>query len=66
MLMMVLTVTGLIVGVVVSERQTSDRIARDAQAWLLERQAGGAGGARQSGQRHGLGAPGVQAAISIP
>jgi C4-dicarboxylate-specific signal transduction histidine kinase len=37
--MLVLTVTGLIVGVVVSERENSDRIARDAQARLMERQA---------------------------
>src|SRR5258708_19585380 len=33
------TVTGLIVGVVISERKNSDRIARDAQARLAERQA---------------------------
>jgi two-component system sensor kinase FixL len=38
-LVLVLTVTGLIVGVVVSERRNSDRIARDAQARLAERQA---------------------------
>jgi two-component system sensor kinase FixL len=38
-LMLVLTVTGLIVGVVISERKNSDRIARDAQARLVERQA---------------------------
>jgi signal transduction histidine kinase len=38
-LMLVLTVTGLIVGVVVSEREHSDRCARDAQARLIERQA---------------------------
>jgi signal transduction histidine kinase len=38
-LALVLTVTGLIVGVVVSERRNSDRIARDAQARLVERQA---------------------------
>jgi two-component system, LuxR family, sensor kinase FixL len=38
-LTLVLTVTGLIVGVVVSERKNSDRIARDAQARLVERQA---------------------------
>ncbi len=37
--MLVLTVTGLIVGVVVSEREHSDRRARDAQARLIERQA---------------------------
>src|SRR6516165_7454592 len=38
-LVLVLTVTGLIVGVVVSEREKSDQIARDAQARLVERQA---------------------------
>lgn len=38
-LALVLTVTELIVGVVVSERKNSDRIARDAQARLVERQA---------------------------
>jgi two-component system, LuxR family, sensor kinase FixL len=38
-LALALTVTGLIVGVVVSERKNSDRIARDAQARLVERQA---------------------------
>jgi len=38
-LLLVLTVTGLIVGVVVSERERSDRIALDAQARLAERQA---------------------------
>lgn len=38
-LALVLTVTGLIVGVAVSERRNSDRIARDAQARLVERQA---------------------------
>ncbi len=38
-LLLVLTVTGLIVGVVISERRTSDRIARDAQARLAERQS---------------------------
>jgi two-component system, LuxR family, sensor kinase FixL len=37
-LALVLTVTGLIVGVAVSERKNSDRIARDAQARLVERQ----------------------------
>jgi len=45
-LMLVLTVTGLIVGVVVSERENSDRLARDAQARLMERQAGAAHAAR--------------------
>jgi two-component system, LuxR family, sensor kinase FixL len=38
-LLLVLTVTGLIVGVVISERKNSDRIARDAKARLAERQA---------------------------
>jgi two-component system sensor kinase FixL len=38
-LMLVLTVTGLIVGVVVSEREHSDRVAREAQARVIERQA---------------------------
>jgi len=38
-LLLVLTVTGLIVGVVVSERRNSDRIAADAKARLAERQA---------------------------
>lgn len=38
-LMLVLTVTGLIVGVVVSERERSDHAAREAQARFLERQA---------------------------
>jgi two-component system sensor kinase FixL len=38
-LMLVLTVTGLIVGVVVSERERSDLAAREAQARFLERQA---------------------------
>jgi two-component system sensor kinase FixL len=38
-LMLVLTVTGLIVGVVVSEREHSDRVAREAQDRLIERQA---------------------------
>ncbi len=44
--MLVLTITGLIVGVVVSERKNSDRLARDAQARLMERQAGAAHAAR--------------------
>src|SRR5258708_31266446 len=44
--MLVLTVTGLIVGVVVSERENSDRLARDAQARLMEKQAGAAHAAR--------------------
>jgi len=45
-LMLVLTVTGLIVGVVVNERKNSDQVAREAQARLLERQAGAAQVAR--------------------
>jgi C4-dicarboxylate-specific signal transduction histidine kinase len=45
-LMLVLTLTGLIVGVVVSERENSDRLVRDAQARLMERQAGAAQAAR--------------------
>ena len=44
--MLVLTVTGLIVGVVVSERENSDRLARDAQARLIEKQTGAAHAAR--------------------
>jgi two-component system, LuxR family, sensor kinase FixL len=44
--MLVLTVTGLIVGVVVSERENSDRLARNAQARLMEKQAGAAHAAR--------------------
>ncbi len=44
--MLVLTVTGLIVGVVVSERENADRLARDAQARLMEKQAGAAHAAR--------------------
>jgi two-component system, LuxR family, sensor kinase FixL len=38
-LLLVLTVTGLIVGVVISERKNSDRIALEAQARLAVRQA---------------------------
>jgi two-component system sensor kinase FixL len=38
-LLLVLTVTGLIVGVVISERRNSDQIALDARARLAERQA---------------------------
>lgn len=44
--MLVLTVTGLIVGVAVSERESADRVARDAQARLMEKQAGAAHAAR--------------------
>jgi signal transduction histidine kinase len=46
MQMLVLTVTGLTVGVVVSERENSDRLARDVQARLMEKQAGAAHAAR--------------------
>lgn len=45
-LMLVLTATGLIVGVVVSERRNSDRLARDAEARLKEKEAGAAQAAR--------------------
>jgi signal transduction histidine kinase len=38
-LMLVLTATGLIVGVVVSERQNSDRLVREAEARLKEKEA---------------------------
>ena len=44
--MLVLTVTGLIVGVVVSEREKADRLAREAQASLMEKQAGAEHAAR--------------------
>lgn len=44
--MLVLTVTGLIVGVVVSERERADRLVRDAQARLMEKQAEAAHAAR--------------------
>jgi C4-dicarboxylate-specific signal transduction histidine kinase len=46
MLMLALTATGLIVGVVVSERQNSDRLAREAEALLKEKEAGAAQAAR--------------------
>jgi signal transduction histidine kinase len=46
MLMLVLTATGLIVGVVVSERQNSDCLAREAEARLKEKEAGAAQAAR--------------------
>jgi two-component system, LuxR family, sensor kinase FixL len=46
MLMLVLTTTGLIVGVVVSERQSSDLLAREAEARLKEKEAGAAQAAR--------------------
>jgi two-component system sensor kinase FixL len=41
-LMLVLTATGLIVGVVVSERQNSDRLAREVEARIKEKEAGAA------------------------
>lgn len=46
MLMLVLTTTGLIVGVVVSERRTSDRLAREAEARLKVTEAEAAQAAR--------------------
>jgi two-component system, LuxR family, sensor kinase FixL len=46
MLMLVLTATGLIVGVVVSERRNSDRLAREAELRLKEKEAGAAQAAR--------------------
>jgi len=45
-LMFVLTATGLIVGVVVSERQTSDRLARAAETRLKEKESEAAQAAR--------------------
>jgi len=45
-LMLVLTATGLIVGVVVSERQNSDRLVREAEARLKEKEAEAAQAAR--------------------
>ena len=45
-LMLVLTTTGLIVGAVVSERQASDRTARETQARLKEKEAEAAQAAR--------------------
>jgi two-component system sensor kinase FixL len=44
--MLVLTVTGLIVGVVVSEREKANQLAREAQASLMEKQAGAEHAAR--------------------
>src|SRR5258708_14282040 len=44
--MLVLTVTGMLVGGVGSEGESSDRLARDAQARLMEKQAGAAHAAR--------------------
>ena len=46
MLMLVLTATGLIIGVVISERQNSDRLAREAEARLKEKEAEAAQAAR--------------------
>jgi two-component system, LuxR family, sensor kinase FixL len=48
MLMLILTATGLIVGVVVSERQNSDRLARQAETRLKEKEAEAAQAARLS------------------
>jgi two-component system sensor kinase FixL len=45
-LMLVLTATGLIVGIVVSERQSADRLMRDAEARLKEKEAEAAQAAR--------------------
>jgi two-component system, LuxR family, sensor kinase FixL len=47
-LMLVLTTTGLIVGVVVSERQASERVARESEARLKEKEAEVAHAARFS------------------
>ena len=47
-LMLVLTATGLIVGVVVSERQSADRSVRDAEARLKEKEAEAAQAARHN------------------
>lgn len=47
-LMFVLTATGLVVGVVVSERQASERMARDSEARLKEKEAEVAHAARFS------------------
>jgi two-component system, LuxR family, sensor kinase FixL len=44
--MLVLTVTGLIVGVVVSEREKANQLAREAQETLMEKQAGAEHAAR--------------------
>jgi two-component system sensor kinase FixL len=45
-LMLVLTVTGMIVGMVVSERENSERLVREAEAGLKEKIAGAAQAAR--------------------
>src|SRR5262245_3674791 len=47
-LMLVLTATGLIVGVVVSERQNADRLVRDAEARLKQKEAEAAQAARHN------------------
>jgi two-component system, LuxR family, sensor kinase FixL len=47
-LMFVLTATGLIVGVVISERRTADRLVREAEARLREKEAEAAQAARFS------------------
>jgi two-component system sensor kinase FixL len=46
MLMFILTATGLIVGVVVSERQNSDRLVREAESRLKEKESEAAQAAR--------------------
>jgi two-component system, LuxR family, sensor kinase FixL len=48
LLMLVLTATGLVVGVIVSERRNVDRRARDAEARLKEKEAQAAQAARVS------------------
>ena len=54
-LMLVLTATGLIVGVVVSERKNADRLIQEAEARLKEKEAEAAAGRTlQSGERNGL------------
>jgi two-component system sensor kinase FixL len=45
-LMLVLTATGLVVGVVVSERMTADRLVREAEALLKEKESEAAHAAR--------------------
>ena len=45
-LMLVLTATGLIVGVVVSERQNADRLVQEAEARLKEKETEAAEAAR--------------------
>ena len=55
LVMLVLTMSGLLVGVVVSERQRADLAAREAEARLKEMQARGrAGRAHEPRERHGV------------